>query len=172
MSGIVSLDSLAGGEGFRDSRDATLVRPYAATTSCGPTVRSPPRGRRKWPGGSEPSAETTGDATLSDGEEVTVRGTVDDVIADAAFTLTDVTVEEGTVDKEGEVTVIATEGDADVSKSEGVVVTGTLLSVDISEDLQRLRTSSARTSTTSSCLCWTIRRSSLPSRSARGPSLR
>lgn len=89
-------------------------------------------------GGSEPTAETTTEATLGEGEEVTVRGTVDDVIAGTVFTLTDVTVEEGTVDTEGGVAVITTEGDANVSESDGVVVTGTLLSVDVSDDVQEL----------------------------------
>jgi hypothetical protein len=89
-------------------------------------------------GASEPTAETTPDATLGDGEQVRVRGTVGDVIADVAFTLSDATVEEGTVDTQGEVAVIVTEGDADISESEEVVVTGTLLSVDVADEVQEL----------------------------------
>lgn len=89
-------------------------------------------------GAPEPTAETAPDATVGDGEEVTVTGTVGDVVADIAFTLNDATVEEGTVDTQGEVAVLVTEGDADVSESEEVVVTGTLLSVDVADDVQEL----------------------------------
>jgi hypothetical protein len=84
----------------------------------------------------EPTADAIGDA-LGDGEAVTVTGTVDDVFGDTAFTLTDAIFEEGTVGTEGDVTVIATDG-ADVSESEAVVVTGTLLSVDVADDVQQL----------------------------------
>jgi len=87
---------------------------------------------------SEGAPETTPDATLVDGEEVTVSGTVDDVldvIAGTVFTLIDATIEDGTVDTEGEVAVVS-EGDADVSESEEVVVTGTLF--DASADVQEL----------------------------------
>jgi uncharacterized protein YlzI (FlbEa/FlbD family) len=87
---------------------------------------------------SEGELETTPDATLVDGEEVTVSGTVDDVldvIAGTVFTLIDATIEDGTVDTEGEVAVVS-EGDADVSESEEVVVTGTLF--DASDDVQEL----------------------------------
>lgn len=87
-------------------------------------------------GAPEPTAETAPDATVGDGEAVT--GTVGDVVADIAFTLNDATVEEGTVDTQGEVAVLVTEGDADVSESEEVVVTGTLLSVDVADDVQEL----------------------------------
>jgi hypothetical protein len=84
----------------------------------------------------EPTADAISDA-LGDGEEVTVTGTVDDVFGDTAFTLTDATFEEGTAGTEGEVMVIVIDG-ADVSESEGVVVTGTLLSVDVADDAQQL----------------------------------
>ena len=85
---------------------------------------------------SEPTADAISDA-LGDGEQVTVTGTVDDVFGDTAFTLTDATFEEGTAGTDGEVTVIVTDG-VDVSGSEGVVVTGTLLSVDVADDMQQL----------------------------------
>jgi hypothetical protein len=90
-------------------------------------------------GASESPAETASDATLVDGEEVTVSGTVDDVldvITGTLFTLTDAAVEDGTVDTEGGVAVIVTEGDTDVSESEEVVVTGSLF--DASDAAQQL----------------------------------
>ncbi len=89
-------------------------------------------------GGGATADTTAGDALGAEGE-VTVRGTVDDVIADMAFTLTDATVEEGTLETDGEVAVVVTEADADVSESATVVVTGTLFSVEVSEDAQELQ---------------------------------
>lgn len=91
-------------------------------------------------GAPEPTAETAQDSTLGEGEDVTVRGTVDDVVAGVAFTLTDATVEEGTADAEGEVAVIMIEGDSAVAESEEVIVSGTLLSLDISDNVQELET--------------------------------
>lgn len=91
------------------------------------------------PIGGGPTAETTAGEALGGEGEVTVRGTVDDVIADMAFTLTDATVEEGTLETDGEVAVVVTDGDADVSESEAVVVTGTLFSFDVSEGAQELQ---------------------------------
>src|SRR5215211_5292125 len=91
-------------------------------------------------GAPESSAETASDATPGDGEEETVSGTVDnvlDVITGTVFTLTDATVEDGTVDTEGGVAVIVTESDTDVSQSEEVVVTGTLF--DASDAAQKLQ---------------------------------
>lgn len=87
-------------------------------------------------GAPKPTGVTASDATLGDGEEVTLRGTVDDVIAGMVLTLTDATIEQGTVNTEGEVAVIVTEGGADVFESEEVVVTGTL--VDVSDGVQEL----------------------------------
>src|SRR5215216_2701257 len=93
-------------------------------------------------GAPESSAETASDATPGDGEEVTVSGTVDnvlDVITGTVFTLIEATVEDGTVDTEGGVAVIVTEGDTDVSQSEEVLVTGTLFdATDAAQELQDL----------------------------------
>src|SRR5215216_7562160 len=93
-------------------------------------------------GAPESPAETVSDATLVDGEDVTVSGTVDDVldvIAGTVFTLTDATVEDGTVDTEGGVAVIVTESDTDVSESEEVIVTGDLFDAsDAAQELENL----------------------------------
>jgi len=93
-------------------------------------------------GAPESPAETASEGTLVDGEEVTVSGTVDDVldvITGTLFTLTDAAVEDGTVDTEGGVAVIVTEGDTDVSESEEVVVTGTLFdATDAAQQLEDL----------------------------------
>ena len=93
-------------------------------------------------GAPESPAETASDVTLVDGEDVTVSGTVDDVldvITGTVFTLTDAAVEDGTVDTEGEVAVIVTEGDTDVSESDEVVVTGDLFDAsDAAQELENL----------------------------------
>ena len=93
-------------------------------------------------GAPESPAETASDVTLVDGEDVTVSGTVDsvlDVSAGTVFTLTDAAVEDGTVDTEGGVAVIVTEGDTDVSESEEVVVTGDLFDAsDAAQELENL----------------------------------
>jgi hypothetical protein len=105
-------------------------------------------------GAPESPAETASDVTLVDGEDVTVSGTVDDgedvtvsgtvddvldVSAGTVFTLTDAAVEDGTVDTEGGVAVIVTEGDTDVSESEEVIVTGDLFDAsDAAQELENL----------------------------------
>lgn len=83
---------------------------------------------------SEDVSDATPDALV--GEDVTVSGTVQEVVAGRAFTLTDATVEEGTATTDGDLAVIATEEDVDVSPSDQVVVTGTLHDVDIADEVQ------------------------------------
>jgi hypothetical protein len=88
-------------------------------------------------GTTEPTSEDSPDITL-DGEPVTVSGTVDEVVAGQAFTMTDATVEEGTATIDGDLAVLVTDEDADVSPSDQVVVTGTLHQLDLADEAQEL----------------------------------
>jgi hypothetical protein len=92
---------------------------------------------------SDPNGGTTQEATESPdlslgGEEVTVSGTVQEVVAGQVFTLTDATVEDGTAATDGELAVVATDGSVDVSASERVTVTGTLHEVDVADEAEQL----------------------------------
>lgn len=75
---------------------------------------------------------------MLDGEQVTVSGTVEEVLAGRAFTLTDATVEEGTATTDGDLAVLVSDEDAGVSQADQVLVTGTLHEVDVSEQLEDL----------------------------------
>jgi acyl carrier protein len=86
-------------------------------------------------GGTSPTAATP-EATK--GALVTVTGTVEEVFADRAFTLTDATAETGSLETPGDVAVIVGDGDAQVTESERVVVTGTLHSIDVADQIQEL----------------------------------
>lgn len=91
--------------------------------------------------GDDRTTEATGEATtdgILGGEQVTVSGTVQEVVAGRAFTLTDATVEEGTATTDGDLAVIASD-DAGVSQSDEVVVTGTLYEVDIADEIQEFQ---------------------------------
>lgn len=109
---------------------ASLVLGAAACDDGGDGTASVPDG-----GTTEETGEATPDAVLG-GEQVTVSGTVEEVVAGRAFMLTDATVEEGTATTDGDLAVIVADEDADVSRSDQVVVTGTLHEFDIADEIE------------------------------------
>ena len=86
--------------------------------------------------GGTPAADSP-DLTTG-GEQVTVTGTVEEVVAGQAFTLTDATVEEGTATTDGDLAVISGDQDTAVAPSDRVTVTGTLHELDVADEVQEL----------------------------------
>jgi hypothetical protein len=85
------------------------------------------------PGGGEPAGGAS--ASL---DRVTVTGTVDQRLADEAFTLTDTTVDEGEATISGDLPVVVTGTGVSVDEHEQVTVSGTLIEASAVDQLRSL----------------------------------
>jgi uncharacterized protein YdeI (BOF family) len=82
------------------------------------------------------TVEPTAGATTN--EQVTVEGTVSQVLTDRAFLLTDPNVETGPALAGDRIPVIVTGTTTDVNRNDEVVVSGTLHQADVQDEIGRL----------------------------------